>query len=215
MGNKNVFLYQKVLYLLFILFFLQLTVSVFADDHHDLSIYDVLKEIRNEQGVEKNSQIDPEKVSDKLLEELGDAVMSVNHPNEKVHEWMDNMMGGEGSESLKARHIAMGYNYLTGITGRSYGRGYENMPMMGGGFMMGNGYNMMGQFGAYPWFGGIFMGLLFLALIGGVIFFAVYAVKKNNSGQNEELTALEILKRRYVSGEITKEEYEEKKRTIL
>jgi hypothetical protein len=47
-------------------------------------------------------QIGPDRARDTLLEELGDALMDDAVPNERQHEFMDQMMGGEGSPSLGA-----------------------------------------------------------------------------------------------------------------
>ena len=109
---------------------------LFAEEDHGRDLEAVLDEIRAAQGLEQGETIDPNKVNDQLLEELGEAVMSQTHPNPRQHEWMDQMMGGEGSESLAAAHRNMGYQYLKsdGFIG----------PMGSG--MMGSG-GMMGSYG--------------------------------------------------------------------
>jgi hypothetical protein len=114
--------------------------SLWADvdnTRHSESVEKVMSEIRAELGLKANERIDPAKVSQQLLEELGDAVMGTMHPDSEQHEWMDQMMGGEGSESLAAAHRWMGYRYLSG----GYGSGFG---MMGGGMM---GPGMMGRSG--------------------------------------------------------------------
>ena len=73
--------------------------------------------------------------------------MDVMHPDSEIHERMDQMMGGEGSETLRTAHITMGEKYL-GCRENSEGRW---MPMMG---MMGLGRGMMGSWGATS--GGLF-----------------------------------------------------------
>jgi hypothetical protein len=119
------------------------------DNEQEKSIVQILGLIRREQGVRTNREIDPGKVSDTLLEELGDAVMSLAHPDQEEHEWMDRMMGGEDSQSLEAMHRAMGYRYLQnqGWLNPEY-RDPEDMgPRSRGNGMMGNGYGgpMMGN----------------------------------------------------------------------
>jgi putative membrane protein len=87
--------------------------------------------------------------------------------------------------------------------GSGYGSGYGGMvgPWMMGGF---------GNFGAL-------LGLLFLVLVVGGVAWVVVTLARN-SGSEAPLpgsdTPLEILKRRYAGGEITKEQYEAMKREL-
>jgi putative membrane protein len=57
------------------------------------------------------------------------------------------------------------------------------------------------------------MWLIFLVLIGAVIYFVVRGEKWMKRGQGDE-TALDILKKRYAKGEITRQEYEEMKKEL-
>ena len=175
-----------------LMIFLLISISLFADsDQHGKSLEYVLGQIREELKVDKNSQIDPELVSEGLLEELGEAVMGVRHPDERQHEWMDNMMGGEGSESLRNAHIMMGYNYLSGAgpSDRFYGRGFMRngfgMPMMG--FPYNSGWGMHRFF--FSW-GGIAMFIVLIALVLITVFVIIGNRKKEN-----ELNPLDILKK--------------------
>ena len=150
--------------------------SLWADTdntHHSESVEDMIAEIRVELGLEANERIEPDKVSPQLLEKLGDAVMGTFHPDPEQHEWMDEMMGGEGSESLAAAHRWMGYRYLSG------GYGSTSFGMMGGSMM---GPGMMGRWG----------------MMGdpGISF-----------GSFPYGSPKDIVKRRYVQGDINREEY--------
>ncbi len=107
-------------------------------DEHSVEPEQVIAEIRNEMGVNSEETLNPNEVPAPLLERLGDAVMAEVHPNQRVHSWMDRMMGGEGSESLASAHRWMGYQYLT--DGSTYGYGSGHMGMMGPG-MMGRGWS--------------------------------------------------------------------------
>jgi putative membrane protein len=72
--------------------------------------------------------------------------------------------------------------------------------------MMGrHGYEMMNGFGIW---GGIIMGFGLLILILVVLYF----YKQNNNTNSD---ALELLKMRFVKGEISEEEYLNKKRLLL
>lgn len=122
--------------------FVAWSLSDTQSDKHSVSLEQVINEIRNKMGLSAEEPIDPNAVSEPLLEELGDAVMSEAHPNERVHSWMDRMMGGEGSESLASAHRWMGYRYLT--EGSEYGYGRGRMGMMGPG-MMGRGWSRNGS----------------------------------------------------------------------
>lgn len=98
--------------------------------------------------------------------------------------------------------------------------------MMAARGMRGFGHEMMGfgNQGAYHYFniGGMFMMLLFVALIG----FLIYTLYKNN--QKKEIApvqstiersthseAMEILKLKLVNGEISEEEFTRKKELLL
>lgn len=131
---------RRCVILLFLVVFVGMSVSADKQPAHDRSINDVLSEIRRELGLEPNDPINPDMVPPDLLEELGEAVMSVMHPNPVQHEWMDQMMGGEGSSSLAAAHRWMGYRNLAGGYGLQGSGGMQGWGMMG---MMGSG--MMGN----------------------------------------------------------------------
>jgi len=71
--------------------------------------------------------------------------------------------------------------------------------------------------GSYMWG----MGWVWMALFWGLVILGIAALVRWLSGQGGGHVApgkespIEILKRRYASGEITKEEFEEKRRDIL
>lgn len=79
---------------------------------------------------------------------------------------------------------------------------------------------MMMPYGPGPWgwgwmVGGWIMMLVFWGLIiAGIIVLARALTHRNVSGQPGPDSALEILRRRYAGGEITKEQFEEMKRTL-
>jgi uncharacterized membrane protein len=193
------------------------THSTSADDHGK-SVDTILQEIRAKQGLGPEGTIDPRKVSNRELEELGDAVMSLEFPDPEQHEYMDNMMGGEGSRSLELMHRRMGYNYLAGG-----GYGMMGPGMMGFGFhggMMGNGFwgGMMGNRYGYHSYWGFVMGIIILAAIGVVVYLIIRNQRTGGrTGDRlfgERETPLEIARKRYARGEITKEEFEEIKKNL-
>jgi putative membrane protein len=84
----------------------------------------------------------------------------------------------------------------------------------GVGEAMGHGGMMSWDYGI-GWFIMILLALIWIALIFAVIFFVVWLVReiRGRKGGREE-TALEIIRKRYARGEISKEEFEEKKKDI-
>src|SRR3989338_3321456 len=93
--------------------------------------------------VESNASCDS--LTQEQLESIGEYYMEQMHPG-KAHEYMDSMMGGEGSESLRSAHIQMAQVLYCGKTDipLTYG-GMMGMGMMGGyGAGATGGYGMMG-----------------------------------------------------------------------
>ena len=88
----------------------------------------------------------------------------------------------------------------------------------GGGYgwgMMGPG--MMGGWWGMPFLGPIVGMVLVLLIIGGVVWFAQSLSRGESrlgTGGTTGETPLEILKRRYASGEVTKEQFEDMRRTL-
>ena len=184
----------------------------------------VMTEIRQAVGVTGDGQIDASRVPDSLLESLGESVMEERLGNRQMHEWMENMMGGEGSASLAAMHRQMGYSSLRGgregmmpgaMGGMMEGRAgfrpgprnqHWNRPgrMMGG--MMGSG---SGWGFAWAWV----IGILFLVLVVLAILALLRYVAKPVKHAVEE-SALNILKARYARGEINKDEFEAKRKDL-
>ena len=215
--------------ILTILLGLALPLFILANGSHGLSVEDVLGEIMSSQNVSEVTSISCQDVTDEQFEELGEAVMSVMHPDEQQHELMDQMMGGEGSESLKTMHIAMGENYLgcgTGVMGGGMMGGTDMMSMMmgggerggmmnGGGGIMENmmGWNSWGIGSGWSWFGWIFMILFWILVVTGIVALVKWLIGQTGE-RGKEKSALDVLKERYAKGEINKEEFEEKKKDL-
>lgn len=181
----------------------------------------IIQKIMDNQGVSTIKQIDPDKVSDAQLERLGDAVMGILIPDEQQHAWMDQMMGGEGSVQLDAKHKWIAYSYLKNDGNlTSIGWGSE---LMGSGMMMSgwnNGWYGTNDMRGWP----IWSGILVLILVAGVVFLGIAlsiriftpgGYSKRGKRPSEEETPLSILKQRYAKGDITKEEFLEIKETLL
>lgn len=201
---------KKLLVLGIILIFVfTAAVSVYADGMALKSVDTILTEIQKEQGVQSVGKINPDKVSQAKLEELGDSVMEAMIGNTALHDQMDIRLGGDGSASLTAFHIRLGYNYLVG-----YPNGMMNL--MSGGMMGYNnnraleetGYGMMGPFR----YAGIAMGLFLLLLIVAIILIVRSILKPGNTRTYEP--ALETLSRRLAKGEITNDEFAKMKNNI-
>ena len=56
--------------------------------------------------------------------------------------------------------------------------------------------------------------VFWVAVIVGIVFLVKWIVDQSRTNQRRDESPLEILKRRYAAGEITKEEFEEKKRDL-
>jgi len=187
------------------------------DDSHTRSIADVVGEITASQNVSSQSDIRCDDVADDQFEELGDAVMQAMIGDDQQHELMDNMMGGEGSQSLRLMHIAMGQRYLGCAEGQIGTMGMMGgmMSMMGSGWrggdgaMMGNFYGPRGMMGG-SW--GIGMLVFWLIVIVGIVLSVRWM--SGQSSSRKGTLAQDILKERYAKGEINKEEFETKKKDI-
>jgi len=223
--EMEVLIVKSTYFIFVIIISVCLPMFLFSDsegNEHGKSVELILKEIREEQGIELNESINLDKVSPELLEELGEAVMSIMHPDPKQHEWMDTMMGGEGSARLRAMHQTMGYQYLTGESGPIMGRGiapcrggalFNRRGKMGHG-MMGYPFSYGGRWGFgmmnLRYGGMIVMWVIVIVLIGLVVYLIVRSQRPKESGGilRSGETPIDIIKRRYASGEINREEYE-------
>jgi len=210
-------MFRKGLFLLLFVSFLGVGV-IHAEQMTNISVKSVIAQILQEQGLTNGQKIDAGKVSPKLLESLGDAVMEERIGNPAAHKQMDEAMGGEGSATLAVMHQRMGYNYLTGQTLGMMGMmGYAGTNThLGGCPMMGNYGNGFYPHiaGWFPW-GGIVIGLLFIIVIAVAVFVIVKAIKgSGTTGHTPNESALDILKKRYAIGEITKEQYDTIKKDL-
>lgn len=163
-------------------------------DHEDFS--EALEIIEN--------KVPCEDLTDNEFELLGDYYMELMHPGE-AHERMDEMMGGEGSESLRLMHINMGQRFYCGDT---------EFGMMGGGMMNYKTSNrgimqypilMMNSFG-------YFINTLLIVVLVIALLLAIIWLYKNIITKKED--PLEMLKKRLAKGEITKKQYESMKKEV-
>jgi putative membrane protein len=67
------------------------------------------------------------------------------------------------------------------------------------------------------WFGGMFLGwILWLTIIAGGIWLIVFLVSSNRRGSDRPNdSSIEILRERFARGEISHEEFEQRRKTLL
>ena len=156
-----------------------------------------------------DSGISCDKLTDEQLESIGDYYMEQMHPGE-AHEMMDQMMGGEGSESLRQVHINMAKRlYCNEDVGGMMGGGMMNMMM--GNSMMGSG--MIGNYPAYYGYNS-FWNILWLIFLIGVIVLIIWFIYKFTKKGKESETPINILQKRYAKGDINKKQFDEMKKEL-
>jgi len=208
---KTLLAFAVILMFLFII-----AIGVYADDMTLKSVDTILIEIQKEQGVQSSDKINPDKVSQAKLEELGDSVMEVMIGNKTLHDQMDTRLGGDGSASLTAFHTRLGYNYLVGYpngmmtlmtSGMMGVNGTVNGTVGRGGMMGNSNYAGYGGMMGYLGWGGFIIGLIIFILFMVILFFIIKAfIRKPTTVYLE--SPLDILKKRYIRGELNQEEYE-------
>ena len=188
--------------------------AVYANGEHDFS---------EAEAIIKN-KIPCNELTDAQLEELGDYYMELMHPGE-AHKLMDARMGGEGSESLRAVHISMGRSFYCRDNSAMMG-GMMGMMGTGGMGMMGTAFGMMGNYvaGSYspwgnPWWMSGWMIFFWLLFWGGVVWLIVWLIRQTaekgrGEGKWEGESALEILRKRYAKGELTKKQYQQMRKAL-
>jgi hypothetical protein len=129
MGRKLLISIAIILVIVFVFSGVAIIADSNENDIHGKPIEVVLQEIRERQGLGPDDSIDPRKVSKKDLEELGEAVMSIMHPDPDEHRLMDDMMGGEGSARLARMHRRIAFNYLNGDGDNMFGMFQERSGM--------------------------------------------------------------------------------------
>ncbi|MBI2543260.1 MAG: hypothetical protein HYW24_03680 [Candidatus Aenigmarchaeota archaeon] len=135
------------------------------------SVDSIMDRMMSSQNVSQATNIDCIKIPDHEFEELGDSAMDKIVGDAKLHEQMDIMMGGEGSESLKQMHIVMGKNWL-GCDGFQGMMGTRMMPMM---------MRMMGNY--YPAYYSGYSVILLIGILGWILFFVtlIFALARKST----------------------------------
>jgi putative membrane protein len=66
----------------------------------------------------------------------------------------------------------------------------------------------------WGWGGGLMM-ILWIVLLAALIFWIVRSAQRSSNGHPQTDSAMDILKKRYARGEISKEEFDERKKDLL
>ena len=191
---------MKKIILILVIFLLSIAV-VLGQESHDSEIEKGKKLVE--------SKISCDKLSNEQLEAIGDYYMEQMHPGE-AHELMDQMMGGEGSDSLKQVHIQMAKRlYCNENIYIGYG-------MMDSGGMM----NMMsrGMIGNYPvsydYSYYDYWNIFWILLFAVVIFLIMWIIHRFGMKKTASDTPLNILRKRFAKGEMTKKEFKNMKKEL-
>ena len=175
----------------------------------------------------QSGQTSCQNLSEGDYELLGEYFMGtmMGDSHEAMNAMLERRLGKEGEEQM---HIAMGKRMSGCDTSASYPQGFNFMPMMGGwssstgtGFNQNNNNSMMWGFGNNPmgWgfglFGLIFMLLFWVLIIAGIVALVRWlTISQSHGTHKNEKTPLDILKERYAKGELSKEEFEAKKKYL-
>lgn len=177
----------------------------------------------------QNKQITCDALTDEQFAALGEYFMGqmLSESHAAMNQMMIRMMGAEGEEQI---HVVMGKRLSSCDTSAVYpmsGAGF--MPMMnmmiplrhgfggragGGMHMMDWGWGLGSGMSVFGWLGGLFMLLWWVLIIVGIVALVKWTVGQGKT-QRGGASALDILKGRYAKGEISKQEFEEKKKDIL
>ncbi len=153
------------------------------------------------------SRVSCSSLSEAQLESIGEYYMELMHSGQ-LHEIMDERMGGEGSETLRQAHV--------NIAQMMYCGNKNAMPMSMMNIMMNRGgsQNMMSYspgFGMMSsWQYGGWNMLFWIIIILLLVYFFIKYFSEGNFGSN----SLEILKKRYAKGEITKKQFDQMKKDL-
>jgi len=84
----------------------------------------------------------------------------------------------------------------------------------GDGYYNGQGPWGWGPMMHYGYGGGMFMWIIFLIIAGLLIYFIIQATKIKGQTPTQSESALDILKKRYAKGEISKEDFDRMKKAL-
>lgn len=174
------------------------------------SINPILDQIRAQQNISLQERINPDRVSNEHLESLGIALSVLIYPDPDQLSMMKDMIGDDGSPALRTWYRFIAFKYLS--SGQSLSTIIDMMLGMGAhpwGVMYHNVFMMN------YWWQIIIPAFLLIVVIPCLIFLLVHHFlhRKDHPKMPYE-TALEILHRRYVSGELTQDEFEAMKAHI-
>lgn len=193
------------------------------------AVEEAVQEIMEAQGVDSIAEVEPERVTPDRLAQLGEAVMRLSVADDGEREWMEEMMGGSGSQQLRSMYRWMGYNYLRNegnLTLGPWGPGGFGPGMMGPGVGPGamHGWTR-GAWQTPPWEGDapdpglrgwatprpwvwVIGVLLVLVVVMLALLLARTGSHRSREGEKREPSEWqEILRQRYARGEISREEY--------
>lgn len=161
----------------------------------------------------QDKQLTCDILSDGQFAALGEYFMGqmMGDSHAAMNQMMIVMMGEAGEEQM---HVVMGKRLSGCNTSAAYpitGTGF--MPMMN--MMMGGGFNMMNWGYGMPFFGGgLAMLLWWVLIIVAIVLLVKWLIGQGKGQTSTKTAALDILKERYAKGEISKQEFEDKKKDI-
>lgn len=169
----------------------------------------------------KNKTTACQKLTNNDFEKIGEYFMGQAISNTSEHIAMNNMMKGMmGNQGEEQVHISWGKRGSGCEPNASMPENMMDNGMMGMMMgMMGGGANSMMGYGGWNNMTGGWNGLgwLFMILLWALVILTIAALVKwivSNGKTNSSNKPLDMLKERYAKGEISKKEYEDKKRDL-